>query len=271
MKILPYSVLAATLLGGGVGMTPRNSVPSGIRLRSVSSVPQNEPKSASTAGPEAPGNGDESKEFPAGTTIYAELTKAIDVKKAKAGDAIVAHVTLPVLLRGKIAIQNDAKIMGHVTEAVALPGTDGRSRLGVLFDRVTLKDGTKAGVALTVQAVGWHASKGSGDDAGQLGEAELHTPLSHPPTSPGVHMQSGQTGQGGTHGTAGEETSPMVRPTLDAGSHGAIGMPDVKLIESKDAGQGSVIESEKRNVRLESETELVLRVIAAGDEGTGKL
>ena len=265
MKILPYSVLAATLLGGGIGTTPRDSVAYLAPSLVISSLPQNEAKSASTAGPEVPTHGDESGEFPAGTTIYAELAKAIDVRKSKPGDAIVARATLPVLLRGKIAMANDAKITGHVTEAVAFPGTDGRSKLGILFDRVTLKDGTKATVGLTVQAVGWHRVTGSSEDVGQMGEDELHPTLTHPPTAPGIHLPSG-----GSRGTPGGDIAPSARPTLDAGSHGAIGMPDVKLIESKDAGRGSVIESAKKNVKLESETELVLRVIAAGDEATPK-
>jgi len=276
MKILPYSVLAATLVagmvpGGAAGGT-RDDEAGRYFSREASSVAQEETKpKAGTVTAAGEGDGaaaEDLGQFPVGTTICVELVKAIDAKKAKAGDAIVARVTLPVLLRGKIAIANDTKITGRVTEAAALPGGDGRSRLGIVFDSVVLKGGTKAPVALTVQAVGWHPVAPSDEDLGQSGESELHAPLSHPPSSPAIHLPSGQTA--GSREAPGDDIALKAQPTLDAGSHGTIGMPGVSLVESKDAAKGSLVESAKKNVRLESETEMVLRVIAAPDEETSK-
>jgi hypothetical protein len=283
MKIIPYSVLAATLIWGMIPAVWPAAVWGDDPGRSVSteetSATQEEikwkaadgagPDASTAAGAEAKTKAADSAQLPVGTTIYAELVKPIDAKKSKAGDPIAARVTLPVLLRGKIAIANDAKIMGHVTEVVTLSGTEGRSRIGILFDRVALKDGTKASIALTVQAVGWHPAPASGEQQGDAESDDLRRPQLHPSGTPGTSMQPGHAPRDSdSRRIPGDEVPPPAPPTLDAGSHGVIGMPDVELIEAKDAGKGSVIESAKKNVRLEIQTELVLRVVAAGDEAT---
>ncbi len=57
---------------------------------------------------------------------------------------------------------------------------------------------------------------------------------------------------------------------LDGSSRGVIGLPDVSLSESVHPAEGSRITSEKRDVKLPTETELVLRVIAEPREQTDK-
>jgi hypothetical protein len=253
VKIIPYSVLAATLIGGMVAAPPL-AAQSDAKSEQVDAAPATSGKAATPA--QAVGG------LPVGTTICAVLDKAVDAKRAKPGDEIVARATLPVLWRGKIAIPNDAKIFGHITEAVPRSGEDGKSRLGIVFDKVVMKDGKKAPLSLTVQAIGMRPLRAESDDPGQpRSYAQPHevgnnqgqmanstAPITRAPQSPPMP----QTPE-----------LPLMNPTLDAGSYGAIGMPDVNLIESKNAAQGSIVMSAKRNVKLDSATELVLRVIAA--------
>src|SRR5438270_169979 len=52
-----------------------------------------------------------------GSILYAELTKTVDAKKAKAGDPVSAVLVTDVLAHGKIVVRHDAKLLGHVTEA----------------------------------------------------------------------------------------------------------------------------------------------------------
>ena len=52
-----------------------------------------------------------------GSILYAELTKAVDAKKAKVGDPVSAVLLADVLAHGKIVVRHDAKLLGHVTEA----------------------------------------------------------------------------------------------------------------------------------------------------------
>jgi hypothetical protein len=261
VKVIPYSVLAATLISGVVG-APTRGAQSETKSEQAGATPAT---SGNVATPAQAVSG-----LPVGTTICAVLDKAVDAKRAKPGDEIAARTTLPVLWRGKIAIPNDAKIIGHITEAVPRSGGDGKSQLGILFDKVVMKDGKKAPLALTVQAIGMRPLRAESDDPSQpRSYAQPHE----------VGNNQGQLANSTAPNTRAPQSppmpqtpdSPLMNPTLDAGSYGTVGMPDVNLIESKNAAQGSIVVSAKRNVKLDSATELVLRVIVADPpEGTTK-
>jgi hypothetical protein len=76
-----------------------------------------------------------------GSILYAELTKTVDAKKAKAGDPISAVLVADVLAHGKIVVRHDAKLLGHVTEAQVHSKETPESRLGIVFDKVITRDG----------------------------------------------------------------------------------------------------------------------------------
>ena len=79
----------------------------------------------------------------AGSIIYAQLDKSVDVKKVKVGDPVVAKIEQPVLSRGKIVAPKGSKIMGHVTQVQARSKQQAESQLGILFDEVVLKNGSQ--------------------------------------------------------------------------------------------------------------------------------
>jgi hypothetical protein len=57
------------------------------------------------------------------------------------------------------------------------------------------------------------------------------------------------------------QPSGNARPPINASTQGVIGMPNLKLeANSENGNQGSVVSSEKDNVKLESGTLLLLRV-----------
>lgn len=204
----------------------------------------------------------------AGTTICGELANSIDAKKAKSGDAIVARVTLPVLAHGKVLIPNDAKIAGHVVWAKTRSGTNDESEIGIVFDRAVLKDGSELPLSLTVQAIG-RGTRSAAELASQQPPYDPDVPLgpgipgspASTPRQPGLQSPRSQplSPPKSLHPDVDPEDSP--HPVLDGGSHGAIGLPDLTLTESSDAASGSVVRSQKKNVKLESGTEIVLRVI----------
>jgi hypothetical protein len=76
-----------------------------------------------------------------GSILYAELTKAVDAKKAKVGDSVSAVVVADVLAHGKIVVRHDAKLLGHVTEAQVHSKEIPESRLGIVFDKLITKEG----------------------------------------------------------------------------------------------------------------------------------
>ena len=76
-----------------------------------------------------------------GSILYAELTKAVDAKKAKPGDPVTAVLVSDVLAHGKIVLRHDSKLLGHVTEAQIHSKDSPESRLGIVFDKVVTKEG----------------------------------------------------------------------------------------------------------------------------------
>ena len=76
-----------------------------------------------------------------GSILYAELTKTVDAKKAKAGDPVNAVLVADVLAHGKVVIRREAKLLGHVTEAQIHSKEVPESRLGIVFDKIITKSG----------------------------------------------------------------------------------------------------------------------------------
>src|ERR1700757_3105805 len=94
--------------------------------------------SASSANP-----GDVNAGLASGTTFNTSLTKSVDTKHAKAGDAIEARTTEAVKTDKKTVLPKGTKLVGHVTQASARAKGESQSTLGIAFDRAILKDGTE--------------------------------------------------------------------------------------------------------------------------------
>jgi hypothetical protein len=203
-----------------------------------------------------------SNQFPAGTIIPAELSKAVDAKKAKAGDKIEAKTPVDLLSHGKIVIPKNTKIIGHVTEAKAHSKQSPDSMVGIAFDRISMKDGREVPIQAAVQAI-----------ARPLQSAALSSSAAN--DSVGMPSASAPTsgGGGGMGGSRPPErvasypggTSTGTDPSVPQGgtiaplgptSQGVVGMKGLSL---KVSGEASVISSETDNVHLDSGTQLMLR------------
>ena len=88
-----------------------------------------------------------------GTTVQAELLKALDAKKAKPGDEVVAKVTQDVKADDKVLLPKGSKVMGKVTQAQGRAKGQDESTLGLIFDSAVLKDGTQVPISFTIQAM----------------------------------------------------------------------------------------------------------------------
>ena len=226
----------------------------------------------------------------AGSIIYAELSKSVDAKKAKPGDEVQAKASQAVLSQGKVVIPRGAKIIGHVTEAKAREKGQEQSSLGIAFDRAVLKDGTQIPMSrASIQALG-SAQSSVAAFAGQEDNSDMTGPASGMPSRSGMGGRSSTGGgvlggagstMGGAANTAGDiansagsaagRTAGTVGATtqagastgahLGAGSHGVVNIPGLSLsAPATNSTQGSVITSDKKNVKLDSGTEMVLRV-----------
>lgn len=217
----------------------------------------------------APPSASSRADLAAGSTICAELTKPIDSRKTKPGEAIAARVTLPVLSHGKVLIPNDTKIIGHVTLAQPRSRDITPSELAIVFDHVLLKDGSELPLALTIQAIGRPAPppavQENDDPDVALRRESPSTSASSPRQGGFPHPQPGQLPQAASPDA---DAQAMRHPVLDASNHGAIGLPDLTLTESADAATGSMVKSLKNDVKLDTGTELVLRVLdSTGSSG----
>lgn len=213
--------------------------------------------------------------LPVGTTICAVLTKTVDAKKAKAGDEVAAKATLAVLAHGKVIIAEGAKISGHVVKAMARSHGNPESEVNIVFDRAALKDGGEIPLTLTLQAIGYGGvpfateedPESSGPyDGPPIFEGQGPTGMRHSnvPRAQTQPLSTPDIPRGG-RGESGRANSTA--PALDVGSKGVVGMPGLELSEASEAARGSVVSSSRKDVRLETGSQLILRVIAGKAEG----
>jgi hypothetical protein len=238
---------------------------SGAPSQSVPSQPvptQLAPAQSTAAGPAAQG-----QKIAPGSVIPVELTKTIDAKKAKAGDEVVARVTQDMKTNGgEVLVAKDTKIMGHVTAAQPRTKEQKESELGIAFDHAMTKTGEMQ-QPMSIQAIIAPLNNAAGGDNG----GNQGTPATGGSTASSP-MGSRNTSMGGapppppasTGAAAGTDTTAAggARPPITGSTQGVIGMPELKLLEAnaQNTALGSVMSSEKGNVKLESGTLMLLRV-----------
>jgi hypothetical protein len=217
-----------------------------------------------------------------GSTVQAELSKPVDVRKNKPGDEVIAKTTQDVKSDGKVVLPKGSKIVGKVTQAQARAKGQDESQLGIAFDHAILKDGSQMPVSFAIQAVGSSESAASAavaDDSAMMGG-----------NAGGMARGSGSGGAAGSRGglvggvgstaggaanttgsvagstlhtgnVAGANTGTNVAGGLTSTSQGVVGMPGLTLssVASGTTTAGSMISSSSSNVRLDSGTRMLLR------------
>jgi hypothetical protein len=216
-----------------------------------------------------------------GSTVQAELSKPVDVRKNKPGDEVIAKTTQDVKSDGKVVLPKGSKIVGKVTQAQARAKGQDESQLGIAFDHAILKDGTQMSVSFAIQAVGNSeaaASAAAADDSGMMagnaggmargsgsGAAGSRGGLvgGVGSTAGGVANTTGSVAGSAVHtgNVAGANTGTNVAGELTSTSQGVVGMPGMTLssVASSSTTAGSVISSSSSNVRLDSGTRMLLR------------
>src|SRR5258708_11028443 len=112
------------------------------------------------------------RQLESGSTVQAELTKPVDVRKNKPGDEVIAKTTEDVKSDGKVVLPKGSRIGGKVTQAQARGKGQDESQLGIAFDHAILKDGSQMPVSFAIQAVGSSESAASAtvaDDSAMMG------------------------------------------------------------------------------------------------------
>lgn len=240
-----------------------------------------------------------SGDLAAGQTLNAVLTKPVDSRKAKEGDEVTAKTTGTLKGAGERTIPKGTKLIGHVTKATARAKGDSQSELAIVFDRAELAKGREIPVHAVVQALASAQSTASANMAGMDDEAPMGGSMAAPApqgssgggglvggvthaagstvgaagsavgnTAGAVGSTAGQVGSsagstvGGAAGTA-TNTGANATGSLNGTAQGVVGFPGYTLdAATATATQGSVITSSGKNVKLDSGTHMVLRVVS---------
>jgi hypothetical protein len=278
MKTVLIRILSGALMVGVAaaqdGATPPASAPSQPQSSTPAQLPtqptdaapttQSPQTQAAQAGTGPTTTGAPTRIAP-GSVIPVELTKGIDVKKAKTGDEVVAKVTQDMKTNsGEVVVPKDTKVLGRVTEAQPRSKEQKESEIGIAFDHAVMKNGSEVQLPMSIQAIigpqnnqtsaGGNSegvpSGGSGGysnpqrTGGMGGSAPAPTP-----SAPTANMPSDA------------QTGTNARPRITAQTEGVVGISDLKLTTAAPTpNQGSVVSSEKNNVKLESGTLMLLRV-----------
>lgn len=223
-----------------------------------------------------------------GSTILAEFSGSLNVKKLKPGDKVRAVLAQDLLAGGQIVAKVNSKILGHVTEIKRRNAGDPESRLGVVFDKILLKKHRELDFEAIVQALAPPVVRRSRvDEPDQMMPPPTLTVTSSGPGGSGRNSSSSSsrttssatslattmgpmTTVGSTPGmNPGDGLSPIrVQASTTAsasggvGMHGVYGLKGLALAAPSAASQsGPAIVSTKSDVKLESGTQVVLLVV----------
>ena len=208
--------------------------------------------------PNPPQPSTEAVKIAPGTVIPAELAKSIDSKKVKEGDPVTAKIAVDMLSGGAVIVPRDSKISGHVTEAKSRGKGESESTLGMTFDRLILKNGEEIPLHAVLQAVGAPIT------ARAPSMSENNNPRSNPASSPGGYgSRPGMSGTGqpsnpgGARNSEDQPANMGSTPPLPMNATGVVGISGLTLRTV--SSTSSILASEKKNVKLDSGTQLLLR------------
>ncbi|HEY4902787.1 MAG TPA: hypothetical protein VIH89_04880 [Candidatus Sulfotelmatobacter sp.] len=272
MRGLTLAILSAALtIGIAFAQDPTTDQNSGAKPQPESAVPApaaQQPAPPSNAAANPPATNGPTRIAP-GSVIPVELAKTIDAKKAKTGDEVIAKVTMDMKSNnGDVLVTKDTKVVGHVTEAQARNKEQKESELGIAFDRTVTKSGEMQ-MPMSIQAIIAPPNANSNNGASGNDQSAASAPSSSPSSTPSsTHMGGGGTAPANTSpantmptaSDAGTNTSANARPQITAKTEGIIGISNMKLAPAPSAAQGSLVSSDKNNVKLESGTMMLLRV-----------
>ena len=284
-NILAAAIMGALLLGAALAQSTSPTDPAAAQPPAPQTTPQSSqaPTAAPTQAPQtsqpattpAPGAAGQPassestnpKRIAAGSVIPVQLTKTVDAKKAKTGDEVDAKVMQDMRSSsGQVLVAKDTKVIGHVTEAQPRSKEQKESQLGVAFDRAVTKDGQEMQMPMSIQAVIGQQNNQAAGTGGDQGAPEAPGGTNTGAPAAGRSPMGGASSQAPASGPpsaasngGGDQGSNAARPPINAQTQGVIGISNLQL-QPANGNQGSVMTSEKNNVKLESGTMLLLKV-----------
>lgn len=224
--------------------------------------PEPQPAAAQPAGQAGtPNSASGTPRIAPGSVIPVQLTKGVDAKKAKTGDEVVAKVTQDMKTNsGEVIVPKDTRMIGHVTEAQARSKDNKQSQVGISFDRAVMKNGSEVSLPMSIQAIIAPPTSNPGN-----GGPSNEQPAPAPAGAAGG-MARGSSPAPPAAPSAADSTAPTdaqagaARPQITGQTQGVVGISNLSLSAAPDATLGSMVSSEKNNVKLDSGVLMLLRV-----------
>ncbi len=184
--------------------------------------------------------------------IHAILEKVVHPNRIKVGGAITARMTEPTKLRDGTEIAKGTHILGKVTEIKRKADKEGPSKLGLLFDRAQLKDGRLVLLTMALVSVAPHWEPGGVDPVGADKVAGSAARIADMQQAAGAAGEMGLTSATGVQGTKPVSAAAM--------QPGICYLPDIKIASYSMGAPGTILESAKSTVYLDSGSRLLLEV-----------
>jgi hypothetical protein len=204
-----------------------------------------------------------------GSVIPVQLAKTIDAKKLKSGDPVEATVTQDMKSQnGEMILPKDTKVTGHITEAQPHSKEQKESQVGIAFDHAIVRNGADMQMPMSIQAIIAPPSMNA-NTAENAGPANAPSGgMSPGGKTPGMAGSSPQNPNSSAGGNMPAENAPSnnnpsnnnQRPPITGNTRGVIGFSNLQLSPATNPAEGSIVTSEKGNVKLESGTLMLLRV-----------
>ncbi len=163
---------------------------------------------------------------------------------------------------GTVIVPKDAKVIGHVTEAQARSKGQKESELAIAFDHAVLKNGEAMQMPMSIQAVIASPNRNPANapqtTSGYPGrEISSTAPGGRPGSMGGTSSSTATVPQ--IPSSAPTDAQTQAQPPISGNTPGVVGIANLKLSAALDATRGSLVSSEKANVKLD-DTLLLLRV-----------
>ena len=203
-----------------------------------------------------------------GTLIWAEFTKSLDARRNRVGDPVEAKTSVDLLVRGKIILPRNTKVLGHVTAVKPRTKDSPESFIAITLDHFILRNGQEVAVSMAVQALtgplhNFFNGKGVTEEL-STGQQSIGTSTPRATTMGDASLGQIPGRKYPARSTNPSETVPMSMPTsgpakvsvLDTGSQGAIGLNGISLTSSD---RVATISSNTQNLHIDSEDQLLLK------------
>ena len=233
--------------------------------------------------------------------VSGELVGKLDSKTAKVGDEVVVRTTANARTAEGMVIAKGSRLVGHVTDVRAHAKGSEDGMLAVQFDRAELRGGQTLAIRTVIESIAPSASAmamastesddsvglagggahsvGSGRVGGGLAGGALSTGSSLAGSASGAVGStagapgSGLTSAGSTVGAAGNLSGAAANagglPTAASGAAAlgahATAIPGIMLAGDATGATSGTISASRKNVHLDSGTQIVVGVAAAAN------